>query len=248
MCGSPSPWRHISEPEILVVDEVLAVGDAEFQKKCLGKMSEVAVGGRTVILVSHNLAAIKEMSDRAILLEAGNLSVDGTAERAIASYLSKDARKSVFERTAKSSSGKPYVSKVEVNTSSVNGVHEFGQPLELKFWISHKTPIQGACFSFQIINGYQVPVLHDFAYYPDIRFGEKAGASLLVCRFPNLRLNVGEYHVQAKLAGPPGTELYDTVQGVCHFEVIRTDQNVLWGWHADACVYHETSNWIALDQ
>ena len=55
------------EPEILIVDEVLAVGDAEFQKKCLGKMHEVSRGGRTVLFVSHNMAAVSALCDRAIL-------------------------------------------------------------------------------------------------------------------------------------------------------------------------------------
>ncbi len=59
------------EPEILIVDEVLAVGDAEFQKKCLGKMDEVAGGGRTVLFVSHNMAAINKLCTRAVLLERG---------------------------------------------------------------------------------------------------------------------------------------------------------------------------------
>src|SRR6516165_7015796 len=66
------------EPEILVVDEVLAVGDAEFQRKCLGKMHDVASReGRTVLFVSHNLAAISELATRAVLLNAGAIEVDG---------------------------------------------------------------------------------------------------------------------------------------------------------------------------
>ena len=66
------------EPDILVVDEVLAVGDAEFQRKCLGKMDEISrQQGRTVLLVSHNLAAVAEMADRALLLEAGSVEVEG---------------------------------------------------------------------------------------------------------------------------------------------------------------------------
>src|SRR5213075_1694693 len=65
------------EPEILVVDEVLAVGDAEFQKKCLGKMSEVAQGGRTIVFVSHNMNAIERLTTRCLCLSSGELSHDG---------------------------------------------------------------------------------------------------------------------------------------------------------------------------
>lgn len=76
------------EPEILVVDEVLAVGDAEFQKKCLGKMEDVAHGGRTVLFVSHNMGAIARLCQRAILLERGQIEFDGLAEEATSRYLS----------------------------------------------------------------------------------------------------------------------------------------------------------------
>lgn len=75
------------DPEILIVDEVLAVGDAEFQRKCLGKMKDVAGAGRTVILVSHNMAAIQHLCERAIYLRSGKLVASGPAEEVIASYL-----------------------------------------------------------------------------------------------------------------------------------------------------------------
>ncbi|RME47458.1 MAG: ABC transporter ATP-binding protein, partial [Chloroflexi bacterium] len=68
------------EPEILLVDEVLAVGDAAFQKKCLGKMGDVAKEGRTVLFVSHNMAAITSLCQRAIWLEEGKIKEDGSAE------------------------------------------------------------------------------------------------------------------------------------------------------------------------
>src|SRR5881396_3770163 len=71
------------DPEILIVDEVLAVGDAEFQKKCLGKMGEVARGGRTVLFVSHNMTAIRALCERGLLLEDGILLKNGTTEDAI---------------------------------------------------------------------------------------------------------------------------------------------------------------------
>ncbi len=75
------------EPEILVVDEVLAVGDIQFQKKCLGKMADVSRSGRTVFFVSHNLAAVQKLCTRAILLEQGCLRYDGTTQEGITRYL-----------------------------------------------------------------------------------------------------------------------------------------------------------------
>lgn len=74
------------EPEILIVDEVLAVGDAEFQKKCLGKMKDVSGEGRTVLFVSHNMAAVKSLCDQGILLENGRITSAGTTDHVVKHY------------------------------------------------------------------------------------------------------------------------------------------------------------------
>jgi lipopolysaccharide transport system ATP-binding protein len=79
------------EPDILVVDEVLAVGDAEFQKKCLGKMSDVALAGRTVLFVSHNMAAIETLCPRSIHLASGALVGDASTRQVITEYLQNRA-------------------------------------------------------------------------------------------------------------------------------------------------------------
>jgi lipopolysaccharide transport system ATP-binding protein len=75
------------DPEILLVDEVLAVGDAEFQKRCLGKLGDVTKGGRTVLFVSHNMEAIHKLCKRAVLLDEGRIVVDDTPDRTITTYL-----------------------------------------------------------------------------------------------------------------------------------------------------------------
>jgi len=75
------------EPEILIVDEVLAVGDAEFQKKCLGKMKDVAGEGRTVLFVSHNMAAVRNLCDKAILMNKGSILKQGSVDVVMDAYL-----------------------------------------------------------------------------------------------------------------------------------------------------------------
>jgi lipopolysaccharide transport system ATP-binding protein len=80
------------EPEILVVDEVLAVGDAEFQAKCLGKMKDVAQGGRTVLFVSHNMAAVQALCTQAVLLEKGAVKFSGAVPTALELYLKRPSR------------------------------------------------------------------------------------------------------------------------------------------------------------
>lgn len=80
------------EPEILIVDEVLAVGDAQFQKKCLGKMEEVGSQGRTVLFVSHNMSAVKSLCSRSVLLQNGRLVFDGVTVVAVNQYLQRDGQ------------------------------------------------------------------------------------------------------------------------------------------------------------
>jgi lipopolysaccharide transport system ATP-binding protein len=75
------------EPEIMIVDEVLAVGDAQFQKKCLGRMGEVSREGRTVLFVSHNMSAIKSLCTRALLVDAGRIALDGATDEVVNRYL-----------------------------------------------------------------------------------------------------------------------------------------------------------------
>jgi len=79
------------EPEILIIDEVLAVGDAAFQRKCISKMQEVGKQGRTVLFVSHNMPAVKMLCDRAIMLKEGRLVMDGTPHEVVSTYMTTDA-------------------------------------------------------------------------------------------------------------------------------------------------------------
>jgi ABC-type polysaccharide/polyol phosphate transport system ATPase subunit len=230
------------EPEILVVDEVLAVGDAEFQKKCLGKMDEVSRrDGRTVLLVSHNMSSIAALASRVLFLDAGRVAFDGPPWDAISAHISIGSKESLYVRENPTQS--PHVSRIEVRTSEGRGVQSFGRPLEIKFWINHQTPMARACFSFEIINSQQQPIIHEVVYYPRHRFGHTPGHSVLTCRFPHLRLNVGQFYISTHLSEPPGAELYETLEGVAHFEVVRSDSGSPWGWRADVCGYHEDCAW-----
>jgi lipopolysaccharide transport system ATP-binding protein len=232
------------EPDILLVDEVLAVGDAEFQKKCLGKMDEASRReGRTVLLVSHNLAAISEMTNRAILLDAGSIVCDGPVADVISKYLSRGAGQAIYVAPSSGRSRSPYVSRIEVHTSSQNAVHEFGKPLEMKFWIRHDKPMFQGCFHVQIFNQYQHPVIHAYAFNPGVKFGTVAGETVLTCRFPAPRLNVGKFHLRTYLSEPPSQEVYEMLDGLCPFEIVRTGEAVLWGWRPNVCAYHEECSW-----
>jgi lipopolysaccharide transport system ATP-binding protein len=100
------------EPEILVVDEVLAVGDAEFQKKCLGKMGDVAQQGRTVLFVSHNMSAILRLTEEAIVLDKGQLIMRGPTQQAVDFYLSSgqaQAGERIWDADEVPASASPFV-------------------------------------------------------------------------------------------------------------------------------------------
>jgi ABC-type polysaccharide/polyol phosphate transport system, ATPase component len=112
------------EPEILVVDEVLAVGDAEFQKKAIGKMQDVSRGdGRTVLFVSHNMQAVKLLCTTGVVLNNGSVSFLGSAEGAVDNYLNGSLRNdSVIIKYAKYCSSKIKINDIKVNGSSYNHV------------------------------------------------------------------------------------------------------------------------------
>ncbi len=115
------------EPEILVVDEVLAVGDIEFQKKCIGKMSDVAGCGRTVLFVSHNMAAVQRLCDRAIVLSNGEMIYDGTTNKAIDQYLADTRQtfaKPLIERTDRSGTGQVQVISMSLLNEQGNEITE----------------------------------------------------------------------------------------------------------------------------
>jgi lipopolysaccharide transport system ATP-binding protein len=107
------------EPEILVVDEVLAVGDSEFQKKCLGKMRDVAGLGRTVLFVSHNMAAVRALCPRALLLDAGRLVAAGPSDDVIARYVAQHASQSDFSREPQRH-GKTHIVRASVAEIEMN--------------------------------------------------------------------------------------------------------------------------------
>jgi lipopolysaccharide transport system ATP-binding protein len=132
------------EPEILILDEVLAVGDAEFQKKCLGKMGSVAREGRTVLFVSHNMASIQSLCTRAVLLENGRVVADGSWRDVIRRYLSagKQMRQlSVAERTDRQGDGSVRLESLSVEASDGDDLLTSTSGLRIKFSYRSNHPL-----------------------------------------------------------------------------------------------------------
>ncbi len=137
------------EPEILVVDEVLAVGDAEFQRKCLGKMSDVAEAGRTVLFVSHNMSAILRLTEESIVLEKGNLAFRASTREAVDYYMASGLSQSgernwaAEEIPADSAPFKPIAMRVRDPQGKVADSVQSRQPLEIEIEYELDKPIQG---------------------------------------------------------------------------------------------------------
>ena len=124
------------EPEVLVIDEVLAVGDAEFQKKCLGKMEDVSRSGRTILFVSHNIMSLKVLCTRAIILEKGKHTFDGLTADAIKHYLSvgsqETMRSRISDRSMHAGSGEIMVTDIVVSDAQGHSVIHTGDTMLVK--------------------------------------------------------------------------------------------------------------------
>ncbi len=143
------------EPEILLVDEVLAVGDAAFQKKCLGKMSEVAEGGRTVLFVSHNMTAIRTLCSRAIMLKQGMIAADETATEVVSKYIG-EMQKSILMREWHEESIAPQNESVLLKNVTIcdeNGtqLNEIHTDIPFNIEIEYKVKIENALVGITVI-------------------------------------------------------------------------------------------------
>ena len=187
------------EPEILLVDEVLAVGDAAFQKKCLGKMADVAHEGRTVLFVSHNLGAISALSTRSVLLGEGRVVADGPTQAVVERYLSmEDLASPTIEADQVSNrcgSGPCRISRVIVAGADGRPRSEFtmGEPLRVIYELVSEHPVRGAVLAAIIHSATGVPVLHPVSVDAGFDLAEWTGGVCVAMQIDNLALYPGEY-------------------------------------------------------
>jgi lipopolysaccharide transport system ATP-binding protein len=142
------------ESEILIVDEVLAVGDAEFQKKCLGKMGEVSKGeGRTVLFVSHNMGAIAELCDSCIVLENGLVKANIEASKAVSTYLNYNSASVYISK--KQQKTNPFIQKIWITDSKNNSISEIATNNSICLNIQMYNPLKNNLeFQLSVWDGY----------------------------------------------------------------------------------------------
>ena len=142
------------DPDILIVDEVLAVGDAAFQKKCLGRMGEAAKEGRTVLFVSHNMTSIRSLCERAILLDEGRVKTDGEAAQVVQTYLTtgdSTAIRKTFPRHLLPGNGSFEIVSVALKDSSGSDVSAINISEDAIVEIEHEVSQDGARVGFSLV-------------------------------------------------------------------------------------------------
>jgi lipopolysaccharide transport system ATP-binding protein len=180
------------EPEILIVDEVLAVGDAQFQKKCLGRLRDIGREGRTVIFVSHNMSSVLQFTERTILLQAGRLVLDGDSESGVTEYLR------VNENTGRASNLGARVPWFQVDelVFEQNSIElGFNQPLRFRLNVGTERALDDLVINLGFVNTIGARVVTAKAAIPHL----DGGAHGIVLEVPEHRLIPGTYFISLSL-------------------------------------------------
>jgi hypothetical protein len=239
------------EPDVLIVDEVLAVGDLGFQRKCLAKMGNVAAGGRTVLFVSHMMHAVSQLTTRCLVLKDGNCCFDGPTRDGVALYQSfmQAPTEDPGQFAAPRGLGHNHVASAQVVTSEPKGMHQWGDPITFEFEVEITEPHDSLCFSFQVLNAQQQPVCEFWLYDADVPYRRQSGLFRLQCHVPKFRLYMGSYTVRTWLTERRSSSTLESLQGICPFEVtmhsIHRDE---YQWEPGSSVYLEDATWLAVDQ
>jgi lipopolysaccharide transport system ATP-binding protein len=214
------------EPEILIVDEVLAVGDAAFQRKCLGKMDQVGNDGRTVLFVSHNMAAVERLCSKGIVLERGGLALQGTAQGAIDHYmrsLAANGGQDLRKRADRKGEGGVRVTRVALTDRGGRQATAFpvGSDVEIRIEYEAKLRVRNP----RVIVG-----VYDMLGSGVARFDTEVATGLpealpeagrVVCAVDGLALTPGRYLLN--LAVLAGGVMQDHVTGAVALDVVDAD-------------------------
>jgi lipopolysaccharide transport system ATP-binding protein len=211
------------EPEILLVDEVLAVGDVAFQRKCIGKMSDVAQDGRTIIFVSHNMGVIQALCGRGIVLEGGSVTEDAPIRDAVAHYLKRvegAAADDLKARVDRRGWNEVMLAGVTVSSPDAAASLATGRPARFTFRVDRAEGFEEASIScrFSIANALGQPIA---SFTSDVRGARDALAidrgAVFVCDVEALPLVQGRYRLDVEVHGR--SYLQDAIEGSVFFDV-----------------------------
>jgi lipopolysaccharide transport system ATP-binding protein len=215
---------HLDQ-EILFVDEVLAVGDAEFQRKCLGKMGEVSQQGRTVLFVSHSMAAITRLCPRTIWFKSGRVEADGPSTEVVGSYLASGLAARAIWRNP--TPGDPSDSPVQLLGARVLStdetplnVVEFSSPFKIEIEYDVLRPLKDPTIILRVIDSIGQMLWTSYETDPDrwsVGSVKEPGRYVAVCEIPGHLLPPGPYRVDLGARNP--AVAYCGYEGVLSFEV-----------------------------
>jgi lipopolysaccharide transport system ATP-binding protein len=217
------------EPEILIVDEVLAVGDAQFQKKCLGKMQDVATKeGRTVLFVSHNMTAVRSLCGRIILIKSGQLAGDGLPDEIIQAYVSHGFQELLQRKWDALSAGKSlaknglYLKEARIDLDSASeGIIRVDTPFTLSFCVQSEREVTVNLSPHYSLIGGEV-----IFNAPSPQHELRPGNNWFVCSMPANLLNDGVYSVQVMIVSD--STPIQVVNDALVFEVHDLPRNGAW--------------------
>jgi len=233
------------DPEVLLVDEVLAVGDAAFQKKCLGKMGAAAQEGRTVVFVSHNMAAVSGLCEKAISLSQGAIQKIGDVNEVIADYMKgtqfTGSGENLIDHPNREQGREQLLTRFAMELE--NGVAYCGKPLTIRIGYNFPRKITTPQFvvSFHNQSGVRAFTVHSDFQSNDIPQSLE-GAGEVVCRIHSMPLLPGDYTVSTRL-WQPGEKL-DDIENVASLRVEWRERGIgQLRWNSGMGMVYVEANW-----
>jgi lipopolysaccharide transport system ATP-binding protein len=231
------------EPEILVIDEVLAVGDSTFQQKCLGKMEEVSMSGRTIIFVSHNETAVSQLTRKAVLLRQGKISSLGDTQSVLQEYRTLEANhESTIWINDTENSGNDILS-VEILTSTRGQFQVHGSHLEIVIELKIEEVGVGYALSFQVVDIFGKAISHSWLLDSETKFCQRTGLVTAKCLVPSTRLYMGTYSLNVFFSEPPGGKTFRKLEKICPFTVSMPTERADFPYQPNAAVFIEDYVW-----
>jgi lipopolysaccharide transport system ATP-binding protein len=228
------------EPEILIVDEVLAVGDAEFQKKCLGKMKDVSLkDGRTVLFVSHDLSAIQRITNQTLLMNKGKVEDMGQTRDILTLYRTSDLVKDNVYSNPNCQNG---FKRIEVVTSRGNYYHNWKEPIRFLFECVFTKAPYNLSIAFQLINENGVSIINP-VFIDEERHFHRTGVCIVECAIELPRFVKGLYSLTVHMGDRGANTHIESVPDICTFEVIMDEYNSFYSVDQNKTVYMEDVQW-----
>jgi lipopolysaccharide transport system ATP-binding protein len=218
-------------PEILIVDEVLAVGDAEFQTKCLGKMKDVASGGRTVLFVSHNMNAVQQLCARALLIRRGVVDQQGDASEVVSSYLSDASRRASLDfdlscHPARASTIIPIIKRLRFLSRNRNVDRVVSRsPLDIEIELYPPRPLRSPRVAIAIEDSAGRRLTTMASYFQGCDLGNVTSSTVVRCHLPEVRLAPGRYLFSVSV-GTTHDGLLDALNNAGWFSVVEGSTNM----------------------